>query len=316
MKALDAVEQWAQAKGWREFADGFVPGETPWAVDTTALRIVRGYSNVLVRRLGIDRLYTEHWDLTPHAALVWALVVAAELPPVDVGWCKRCRGRGTWDEWLWMAEDWGRNGYATSVLDDRVHASRTIPCPNCSGTGRDRREGARLLLDALPRAYAEDERRLLFGWGPLPPTVRLGGCGIEVSTTHSPGDPASIEALLVLSDQLQPDLLRRADGPPRNHDLEALGNSIALLLAGPVAAADPRMAAHVAADIERLERYTREHRVRGVLEFGIEVAEALLDHIGATTRDYAAEEFVGRPEQVRVTEDVAANQGGARPGSE
>ncbi len=33
--------------------------------------------------------------------------------------------------------------------------------------------------------YAPDERRLLFGDNP-PPTVRLGGCGAEVSTTHRP----------------------------------------------------------------------------------------------------------------------------------
>jgi hypothetical protein len=34
-------------------------------------------------------------------------------------------------------------------------------------------------------AYAPDERRLLFGDDP-PPAVRLGGCGVEVSTTHRP----------------------------------------------------------------------------------------------------------------------------------
>jgi len=38
------------------------------------------------------------------------------------------------------------------------------------------------------RAYTDDERTLLFGDNP-PPTVRLGGCGVEISTVYRPLNP-------------------------------------------------------------------------------------------------------------------------------
>src|SRR5262249_11742288 len=90
----------------------------------------------------------------------------------------------------------------------RVVEVASRPCPNCMGVGRDVREAARLVLDALPWRYTEDERRALFGWGVLPATVTLGGSGEEVSTTHRPGDATSTEALGVWADKWQ------ADGDP------------------------------------------------------------------------------------------------------
>jgi len=196
------------------------------------------------RRAEVGEPLYERILVTHHAALIWAL--AEELLadyPVDVGQCRMCDGAGTWV-------------LTSAITSSPPHSGpgRLVGlCAPCFGTGRERREVGRLLLDALPRPCAPCRGS---GWTPASPSSGVTECWRCSGDKTEPGDPASIEALLVLSDQLQPDLNRRADGPPRNHDLEALGISIALLLAGPVAAADPRMADQLAADIERLERFT------------------------------------------------------------
>jgi hypothetical protein len=93
-----------------------------------------------------------------------------------------------------------------------VTTSRVLPCPDCEGTGlADLTDTyAQRVLDAQPQ--------------------QQGNPAVYVWT--KPGDPTSIEALHVLADRLQPDLLRRADGPPRDLDREALGLHLAILLAG------------------------------------------------------------------------------------
>jgi hypothetical protein len=232
-----AVERWARARG---FTDGMQPWYTMFLDD--GIRISRRLVDYKQRAEIGEPLY-ERARVSFHVALVWALAVEAELPSVDVGRCKRCRGRGEWSWWVtrqtawpWWVKNRGVPGEVVAGEsspwpegsrlrwerpeaqdpDDWV-AIIAGPCPDCSGTGRDRRDAARLLLDAQPRAADGLERTVEAIIGRPP-----------VQSVY----PEAISAMIVLSDQLQPDLLRRADGPPRNIDREALGLHIAHLLAG------------------------------------------------------------------------------------
>jgi hypothetical protein len=248
----DAIEAWARARGW-------------W---------------------GIGRP-TKHWTISPRAALVWALVVEAK-PLRDGSKCRRCRGRGTWDEWdrrvfyddvplhwldhsghvfrtdrtdamrnlrsarAWLIDD----GFAVAVVETsttitgrinciRLHASRTAPCPDCDGSGLADLTDVFVqhVLDAQPHRYSPEDRRWLFGDNP-PLTVKLGGCGAVVSTTHSSGSPQAREALHVLADRLQ------ANG-------QQLGIFIALLLDG-----SPEALAELERDgVEELQRLTLWRRM-------------------------------------------------------
>jgi hypothetical protein len=203
-------------------------------------------------------------EVSPHAALVWALVVEAEIEPVDVGRCPACVERGGVDEWAqrnwkgfwtdpqmcqWNLARWVIGPFAgpltadaASLWADHGHevmefASR--PCPDCAGTGRDRREVARLLLDAQPRVEGNPA---VYAW-------------------TKPGDPVSIEALTVLADRLQfpapSDLTNCPGGRPRNRVHELLGEAIAHLLA------DRRERTSVVA---RLLRLAATRRVRSQAE--------------------------------------------------
>ncbi len=153
---------------------------------------------------------------------------------VDVGRCPACVKRSAkrklaTDEWARCEGAKGPWSTASGMLDDHPHPRGDVrttpsghldasrPCPHCAGTGRDRREVGRLLLDGLPR-------RVLVMAAPEPSE------GIE------PGDPVSIEALTVLADRLQfpepSDLTIRPSGRYRNRVQELLGEAIAHLLAG------------------------------------------------------------------------------------
>ncbi len=197
-----AVERWARARGWwwgRAGTSIQPASQVPWWLVLAAdgLVLVRSCSRL------VD--FDEHNDwgedgvvdcaVSVHAALIWALVIEAELPPVDMGRCPSP-----------YCEDGRTDSGGVTQYDSPIN----IPCPDCSGTGREHREVARLLLDAQP--------------------THRGNPAVYVWT--KPGDPTSTGALHVLADRLQPDLLRRADGPPRDLDREALGLHLAILLAG------------------------------------------------------------------------------------
>ncbi len=148
-----AVEQWARARGLvmhgRE-------GYEPWAGGRWGLHVnpLPPRSTLLVCPNGDELAGAE---VSPHAALVWALVLEAR-PQRDGTRCKRCRGRGTWDELTqtWSAtvgpvefqrrsveiarefyerEGWAHDAWWRPSGRVVVVASRTIPCPDCDGTG-------------------------------------------------------------------------------------------------------------------------------------------------------------------------------------
>jgi hypothetical protein len=196
---IAAVEQWARAKGWWWEAR---PKVAPWWVTH------RGAAVTIRRALEPGLFASSGHDVSPHAALVWALVLEAR-PLRDWSSCKRCRGRGF------------------KVI---VPTARVVPCSDCEGTG----------LADVTDAYAQhvlDAQRpcgvcKASGWTRSSHTVGAIECWSCSGNGTEPGNPASIEALHVLADRLQPDLLRRADGPPRDPDREALGFHLAHLLAG------------------------------------------------------------------------------------
>jgi hypothetical protein len=178
---LAAVEAWARARGY--YYD---------ALDRQASDRVLGW-HITIRpdfsihvwhRHGVaDNDVSKSRHPTPLVSLAWALCVEAD-ERVDCGRCPTCKGAGNLEKW--------RMG---------VGKEADAECPDCNGTGRDTREAARLVLDVAPRPIDADVRRIFFGDNP-PATVKLGGCGEEVSTTHSPGDQASIDALTVHAERL------------------------------------------------------------------------------------------------------------------
>jgi hypothetical protein len=185
-----AVERWARARGWWNEHNTAVPLLIePWSIqwrdESMLVHTVKHARGRLI----------EEWHASPHAALVWALVLSSG-PLRDGSTCKRCDGC----------------------------TIRTIGCPACEGTGlADLTYAyAQHVLDAQPRAIG----------GLSFVTAAASGIGATLSARADGADPASIEALHVLADRLQPDLLRRADGLPRNIERETLGFHIAHLLAG------------------------------------------------------------------------------------
>lgn len=139
-------------------------------------------------RLEIRRWHpggVDSWVVPPLVALAWALCVEAG-DVVDVGRCPACVKRGG--------------------------------CPDCNGTGVDRREAARLVLDAAPRTmergwwrHAEmpgDIPRLVDASGRIriDPFVRLEVDGERRTAFWTePGDQASIDALTVHAERLMLD---------------------------------------------------------------------------------------------------------------
>jgi hypothetical protein len=220
-----AVEWWARARGWLPIVGEFDLGKAPWSVKPWS----EAGTTVQVQRLGCGGAYGDELDVSPHAALVWALVLEAR-PLRDGSRCRRCRGRGTWDEW-WRVT-WGRGGASPEDADAVVNAwrrdgwrvaggllgetydhrqSRTIPCPDCEGTGlADLTDAyAQHVLDAQPRPNATGIRFI----------TSADTNGVVVSCRVDGANEASIEALHVLADRLQ------AAADP-------LGFDIAHLLAG------------------------------------------------------------------------------------
>jgi hypothetical protein len=225
-----AVEQWARARrlvmhgrdGYEQWAGG------RWGLHVNPLP---PRSTLLVCPNGDEVRGTE---VSPHAALVWALVLEAR-PLRDGSRCKRCRGRAEWSWWEWgynsiRKPSWVRwcwpenpsryvaaNDYdspwpeGTELAWARVSAVDaeerdvnwrgrvTGPCPGCEGTGlADLTDAyAQHVLDAQPRPHGNP----------------------AVYTWTKPGNPTSIEALHVIAYRLQ------AKGDP-------LGLHLAHLLAG------------------------------------------------------------------------------------
>jgi hypothetical protein len=229
----DAVERWARARG---FTEGMAPWYAMFVVDR--IRISRRHSDYK-HRAEVGKPLYERTETSPHDALAWALVLEAR-PLRDGSDCKRCRGRGTWDEWdtAWfswrddmalgvIADGWrsgphhvwrpGFNTIAMLVREGlaghhvRVLASRAIPCPDCEGTGlADLTDAyAQHVLDAQPRPNATGIRFI----------TSADTNGVVVSCRVDGANEASIEALHVLADRLQ------AAADP-------LGFDIAHLLAG------------------------------------------------------------------------------------
>lgn len=230
---LVAVEVWARGRRFVAHAglDYVRDWEGPWALHVNPLP---PWGTILISPTGYD---LDGVEVTPHAALVWALAVEAGLPPVDLGVCKRCRGRGTWSYWTVQKDDWpswcslwgpyfalSSNGPWPADTRLRVlqtpldgpdptphswRATITGPCPDCSAgvPGRACRAVERLLLEAGPVSLPYED------------------------TTA----PVSIEALLVLADRLQSpppsDLVSCPRGQPRNQEHEMLGMAIAHLIA-------------------------------------------------------------------------------------
>lgn len=186
-----AVERWAQSRGmWRE-GGGYVLLEGsdrhPWWLWRIGDSIrVRSCSS----RRDVDR--REIWgpdgrvnvEVSPHAALVWALVLEAR-PLRDGSRCKRCRGRGEWSWWhdadrpgavwpVWAGLTFTRASNCTTtpggpwpagvslltghgIGPDWSHWTLTGLCPDCEGTGlADLTDAyAQQVLDARPKDTEE-----------------------------------------------------------------------------------------------------------------------------------------------------------------
>jgi len=259
-RVLAVLEAWARARGLFLTAESLPAKTGEW-------RIGVGWrpnaaSTVLFGDGGSDHLWG---DVPPLVALAWALAVEAD-ERVDVGRCRRCRGRGEWSWWeqgqttpKWMAwamlTDWdhgsallnaNRSGVA-KALDGAPWALGTPlrvirhgypgngsglapyawlcalsgPCPDCTGTGIERREAARLVLDAAPRdgvVGSMYQRKLAERSAAEHLADLRRGATVEVieSPLHGappghklwayrwsePGDPTSIAALTVHAEQL------------------------------------------------------------------------------------------------------------------
>jgi hypothetical protein len=212
-----AVGQWARARGWLNPESPH--GNLWWGVFT-------GGERFTIHRKGTSQA----WLPSPHAALVWALVVEADLPPVDMGRCPSCAARGGGWEWARNEGASGPWSTATGRLEGEIQLYQSEPqpgawvvdaapsghpgwqyaarpCPACAvdgkPTGRERREVARLLLDAQHHQGALLPSRVWPGATRSP--FEFSGVGVVTETRepHKPGDPASIEALHVLADRLQ-----------------------------------------------------------------------------------------------------------------
>jgi hypothetical protein len=234
----DAVERWARARG---FTEGMAPWYAMFVVDR--IRISRRHSDYKHRAEVGQPLY-ERTETSPHAALVWALVLEAR-PLRDGSDCNRCRGRGTRGEWAQRRHRLDRGtadqdarsfevsrgfllseGFVVKTHgSDWLVASRTVQCPDCEGTGlADLTDAyAQYVLDAQPQLQGNPA---VYVW-------------VE------PGDKASIEALHMLADLLQDWVCSKCDRPseprgscrhcggslaPSPH--QALGLHLAHLLAG------------------------------------------------------------------------------------
>jgi hypothetical protein len=229
-----AVERWARATdrwgvdcGWTK--------DKPFVLIDGRDHVGLGSSLPICVRMG-PLISDGRWCIGDHAALVWALVLEAR-PLRDGSSCKRCDGCGRTRpaemalERAMSLPDGGLSIPVKSWKPARDPSDRfSGRCSACEGTGlADMTDTyAQHVLDSQPRVA---DAGLGFS---LPPfTIPLSnGSTATIGPSVTPGNPTSIEALHVLADRLQPDLLRRADGPPRDIDREALGLRIAHLLAG------------------------------------------------------------------------------------
>lgn len=166
----DAIERWAFARGL-SFGDSPLKTQ-PWQVSLDGPR-----TEVTIWRHNVDE--PDHWTVTPEVALTWALVVEANVPPMDIGPCLACAKRGGPHEWgvasarrysgplvvqasLRGARDWNPDQANTVVWRNAVfseHGAR-VPeaevvvgsrlCRVCGGSGRATIEAPRLVLEAAP----------------------------------------------------------------------------------------------------------------------------------------------------------------------
>jgi hypothetical protein len=221
-----AVEQWARARGWWNEQNTAVPLLTePWSIqwrdESMLVHTVKHARGRLI----------EEWHASPHAALVWALVLEAR-PLRDGSSCKRCDGCGRTrpaEMALERATSLPGGGLSVPVKSwtpardpsDRFSGR----CSACEGTGlADLTDAhAQHVLDAQPRQQGNP----------------------AVYTWTKPGNPASVEALHMLADMLQDWVCSKCDRPseprgscrhcggslaPSPH--QALGLHLAHLLAG------------------------------------------------------------------------------------
>jgi hypothetical protein len=186
---LQPIEQWARAKGWRV-------GE----LDPKAKRTVRFFAGRVFIGVGPDVEPRSEREVSPHAALVWALVLAAR-PLRDGSKCgKLCAGSGRVPKYIGLA--------GTRPVEYVVDG--TMACPDCDGTGlADLTDAyAQHVLDAQPRPNATGLRFI----------TAAGTDGVVLCYRVDGANETSIEALSVLADRLQ----------AKGH---RLGQRIALLLA-------------------------------------------------------------------------------------
>lgn len=209
---LAAVEEWALARGWLgPRGNRRPPDSQPWEV-------LLCDGAVFIARLD-KALQVKTWNVTPLVALAWALMVESG-DVVDVGRCPatrpnpngkgepdRCQG-GKTQRWIGKARrsptEWLRDG-----LTD---------CPDCGGTGIDRREAARLVLDAAPVKCDDCE-----GHGWISDSPWAADEVEEDEQEDCPacnglgkvGDPTSIEALTVHAERLMTSRPEDAQRPER-----------------------------------------------------------------------------------------------------
>jgi hypothetical protein len=139
----------------------------------------------------------DRFDVDFHTALVVALLIEGGIT-VDVGRCPACVKRGGPHEWLRLlgtfdeVERW--RGYQERNWEDLqiLRAFRGCdwlptqhllvgwrPCPACSGTGRDIREAARIVLDAVWRTSDGLVKPAKCG------RAKCHGCGYGIATTRA-----------------------------------------------------------------------------------------------------------------------------------
>jgi hypothetical protein len=165
-----ALERWAFGRGCLNTASTLSFSPIGWALLTDG--------RLTVHRKG----RTAPWYPDLPTALVWAIAVEANLPPVDVGRCPACvarSGRGKLATMVWASAfaeleadaNSASNSLQTIVRprvkspDSAAFCSRWCramrahgwiahedvayrPCPQCDGTGRDVRDVASMVLDA------------------------------------------------------------------------------------------------------------------------------------------------------------------------
>lgn len=218
---LAAVERWARARGWlvTQHAHGQVDhwlfDDRPrWEQGTGGGECRAGNARIWLPRPAEN---VEWRDVDPHTALLWALSVEAGVT-VDVGRCPACVKRGGRDEWIYAhttrERDWlKKHEYAWSCgawswVGPVKIWPMSRPCTACNGTGRDIREDARLVLDAVPpnedpQTVAEIEARrwaLMIEARKARAQSREVLC-VEADRLQGTGDPLGLWLALWLADK-------------------------------------------------------------------------------------------------------------------